>query len=87
MLWFKLLMQGRCVLSRKPCSILRCTCRGPAWRYLNVDLTRERLIRLQHENKMLKLEQGEAGKEKVVTLSNDLDLANSRINELETDHR
>ena len=50
-------------------------------------LCRERLIRLQHENKMLKLHQGEAGDEKVLALSGDLDLANSRINELETETR
>lgn len=45
------------------------------------------MIRLQHENKMLKLQQGELGDEKVLSLSGDLELANSRINELETDHR
>nr|CAB3254082.1 protein Hook homolog 3 [Phallusia mammillata] len=48
---------------------------------------KEKLIRLQHENKMLKVQQGELGDERVVSLSSDLELANSRINELETETR
>ena len=52
-----------------------------------VALYRERLIRLQHETKMLKLHQGEAVDEKVLALSSDLDLAHSRINQLEAETR
>ena len=48
---------------------------------------REKLIRLQHENKMLKLQQADDHEEKVQSLLTDLDLANKRINELETETR
>ncbi|XP_078485464.1 protein Hook homolog 3 isoform X2 [Ciona intestinalis] len=48
---------------------------------------KERMIRLQHENKMLKLKQSDAGEEKINSLSTDLELANQRINELETENR
>jgi len=36
---------------------------------------------------MLKVREGEVEDEKVMSLSSDLELANSRINELETDNR
>ena len=49
-----------------------------------VALYRERLIRLQHE---VKLHQGETVDEKVLALSSDLDLAHSRINQLEAETR
>jgi protein HOOK3 len=48
---------------------------------------KEKLIRLQHENKMLKLQQADDHEEKVQSLLTDLDLANKRINELETETR
>ncbi|PRD22180.1 UNVERIFIED_CONTAM: Protein Hook-like protein [Trichonephila clavipes] len=48
---------------------------------------REKLIRLQHENKMLKINEG-ATLDKQLTLTQSmLDDAKSRINELETDNR
>ncbi|CAK8688742.1 protein Hook homolog 3-like isoform X1 [Clavelina lepadiformis] len=48
---------------------------------------KEKLIRLLHENKMLKLQQGEIDDERIISLTSDLELANARINELETDNR
>jgi len=48
---------------------------------------KEKLIRLQHENKMLKLQQADDHQEKMLSLTTDLDLANKRINELETETR
>ncbi|MBN3295524.1 protein Hook homolog 3 isoform X2 [Amia ocellicauda] len=48
---------------------------------------RERLIRLQHENKMLKLNQEGSDNEKIVLLQSLLEDANSRKNELETENR
>ncbi|KAM6985886.1 protein Hook homolog 3 [Aplochiton taeniatus] len=48
---------------------------------------RERLIRLQHENKMLKLAQEGSDNEKIAMLQSLLEDANSRKNELETENR
>ena len=48
---------------------------------------RERIIRLQHENKMLKLKQGETTDEKSELLQSLLDDANARKNELESENR
>uniref|UniRef100_A0A8C9VPK8 Protein Hook homolog 3 n=1 Tax=Scleropages formosus TaxID=113540 RepID=A0A8C9VPK8_SCLFO len=47
----------------------------------------ERLIRLQHENKMLKLNQEGSDNEKIALLQSLLEDANSRKNELETENR
>uniref|UniRef100_A0A6Q2XNV5 Protein Hook homolog 3 n=1 Tax=Esox lucius TaxID=8010 RepID=A0A6Q2XNV5_ESOLU len=47
----------------------------------------ERLIRLQHENKMLKLAQEGSDNEKIALLQSLLEDANSRKNELETENR
>lgn len=48
---------------------------------------RERLIRLQHENKMLKLNQEGSDNEKIVLLQSLLEDANIRKNELESENR
>ncbi|KAI7812950.1 putative protein Hook-like protein 3-like [Triplophysa rosa] len=48
---------------------------------------RERLIRLQHENKMLKLAQEGSDNEQIALLTSLLEDANSRKNELETESR
>uniref|UniRef100_A0A2K5REI0 Hook microtubule tethering protein 3 n=1 Tax=Cebus imitator TaxID=2715852 RepID=A0A2K5REI0_CEBIM len=48
---------------------------------------REKLIRLQHENKMLKLNQEGSDNEKIALLQSLLDDANLRKNELETENR
>ncbi|XP_041741218.1 protein Hook homolog 3 isoform X4 [Coregonus clupeaformis] len=48
---------------------------------------RERLIRLQHENNMLKLAQEGSDNEKIALLQSLLEDANSRKNELETENR
>ncbi|XP_064164419.1 protein Hook homolog 3 isoform X4 [Anguilla rostrata] len=48
---------------------------------------REKLIRLQHENKMLKLNQEGSDNEKIALLQSLLEDANSRKNELETENR
>ena len=48
---------------------------------------RERLIRLQHENKMLKLKQAENQDEQGQLLQTMLDDANARKNELESEIR
>ncbi|KAK9975462.1 hypothetical protein ABG768_023501 [Culter alburnus] len=48
---------------------------------------RERLIRLQHENKMLKLAQEGSDNEQIALLQSLLEDANSRKNELETENR
>ncbi|XP_006509213.1 protein Hook homolog 3 isoform X3 [Mus musculus] len=48
---------------------------------------REKLIRLQHENKMLKLNQEDSDNEKIALLQSLLDDANLRKNELETENR
>ena len=45
------------------------------------------MIRLQHENKMLKLKQGETADEKSELLQSLLDDANARKNELESENR
>ncbi|KAL6097123.1 hook3 [Pungitius sinensis] len=49
--------------------------------------TREHLIRLQHENKMLKLAQEGSDNEKIALLQSLLEDANRRKNELETENR
>lgn len=48
---------------------------------------RERLIRLQHENKMLKLNQEGSDNEQIALLKSLLEDANSRKNELESENR
>lgn len=48
---------------------------------------REKLIRLQHENKILKLNQEGSDNEKIALLQSLLEDANSRKNELETENR
>ncbi|KAJ8402090.1 hypothetical protein AAFF_G00373250 [Aldrovandia affinis] len=48
---------------------------------------RERLIRLQHENKILKLNQEGSDNDKIALLQSLLEDANSRKNELETENR
>lgn len=48
---------------------------------------RERLIRLTHENKMLKLNEGTSVNKQLTLLQSMLDDASSRVNELETDNR
>lgn len=48
---------------------------------------REHLIRLQHENKMLKLAQEGSDNEKIALLQSLLEDANRRKNELETENR
>jgi hypothetical protein len=48
---------------------------------------REKLIRLQHENKMLKIHQEGSDNEKIALLQSLLDDANLRKNELETENR
>lgn len=48
---------------------------------------REKLIRLQHENKILKLNQEGSDNEKIALLQSLLDDANLRKNELETENR
>uniref|UniRef100_A0A8C3ATJ5 Protein Hook homolog 3 n=1 Tax=Cyclopterus lumpus TaxID=8103 RepID=A0A8C3ATJ5_CYCLU len=50
-------------------------------------LTSEHLIRLQHENKMLKLAQEGSDNEKIALLQSLLEDANRRKNELETENR
>uniref|UniRef100_A0A8C7EZW7 Protein Hook homolog 3 n=1 Tax=Oncorhynchus kisutch TaxID=8019 RepID=A0A8C7EZW7_ONCKI len=49
--------------------------------------SREKLIRLQHENNMLKLAQEGSDNEKIALLQSLLEDANSRKNELETENR
>uniref|UniRef100_A0A8C5SJJ8 Hook microtubule tethering protein 3 n=1 Tax=Laticauda laticaudata TaxID=8630 RepID=A0A8C5SJJ8_LATLA len=48
---------------------------------------KEKLIRLQHENKVLKLNQEGSDNERIALLQNLLDDANLRTNELETENR
>lgn len=48
---------------------------------------REKLIRLQHENKILKLNEGATVDKQLTIVQSMLDDARSRINELETDNR
>lgn len=48
---------------------------------------REKLIRLQHENKMLKINQEGSDNEKIALLQSLLDDASLRKNELETENR
>lgn len=45
------------------------------------------MIRLQHENKMLQARQVDLGDERMATLTSQLEVANARINELETETR
>lgn len=49
--------------------------------------SREHLIRLQHENKMLKLAQEGSDNEKIALLQSLLEDANRRKSELETENR
>lgn len=49
--------------------------------------SREHLIRLQHENKMLKLSQEGSDNEKIALLQSLLEDANRRKSELETENR
>lgn len=48
---------------------------------------REKLIRLQHENKILKLNQEGSDNEKIALLQSLLEDANRRESELETENR
>ncbi|XP_067846390.1 protein Hook homolog 1 [Heptranchias perlo] len=48
---------------------------------------REKFIRLQHENKMLQLQQEGSENERILVLQNLLDVANRTKNELETENR
>lgn len=48
---------------------------------------REKLIRLQHENKILKINEGATVDKQLTIVQSMLDDARSRINELETDNR
>ncbi|KFM58220.1 Protein Hook-like protein, partial [Stegodyphus mimosarum] len=48
---------------------------------------REKLIRLQHENKILKLNEGTTVDKQLTLIQSMLDDARSRVNELETDNR
>uniref|UniRef100_A0A667WUW0 Protein Hook homolog 3 n=1 Tax=Myripristis murdjan TaxID=586833 RepID=A0A667WUW0_9TELE len=58
------------------------------WLYCNKkEIPMEHLIRLQHENKMLKLAQEGSDNEKIALLQSLLEDANSRKNELETENR
>lgn len=50
-------------------------------------VSREHLIRLQHENKMLKLAQEGSDNEKIALLQSLLEDANRRKSELETENR
>lgn len=50
-------------------------------------MSREHLIRLQHENKMLKLAQEGSDNEKIALLQSLLEDANRRKSELETENR
>uniref|UniRef100_A0AAY4A7P8 Calponin-homology (CH) domain-containing protein n=1 Tax=Denticeps clupeoides TaxID=299321 RepID=A0AAY4A7P8_9TELE len=54
---------------------------------VSVSTLHERLIRLQHENKMLKLNQEGSDNEQIALLQSLLEDANSRKNELETENR
>lgn len=49
--------------------------------------SREHLIRLQHENKMLKLEQEGSDNQKIALLQSLLEDAGRRASELETENR
>lgn len=48
---------------------------------------RERLIRLQHENKILKINEGATVDKQLTLVQSMLDDSRSRVNELETDNR
>merc|ERR1719489_419652 len=50
-------------------------------------MLKEKIIRLEHENKMLKLEQESLGGEKIDSLTGEIEKGNSRINELETENK
>uniref|UniRef100_A0A8C1Z5P8 Hook microtubule tethering protein 3 n=1 Tax=Cyprinus carpio TaxID=7962 RepID=A0A8C1Z5P8_CYPCA len=67
------LTSGDCFKLRTCCLVMLCL--------------RERLIRLQHENKMLKLAQEGSDNEQIALLQSLLEDANSRKNELETENR
>ena len=55
--------------------------------FFSIAISRERLIRLQHENKMLKLQRAETEDEQGQLLQGMLDDANARKNELESEVR
>lgn len=57
------------------------------FRVLFCPSSREHLIRLQHENKMLKLAQEGSDNEKIALLQSLLEDANRRKSELETENR
>lgn len=50
-------------------------------------LNREKLIRLEHQNKVLTLQLQEAENEKTHVLEANLDVANERVNRLQTENR
>jgi len=53
----------------------------------NQIMLKEKIIRLEHENKMLKLEQENLGGEKIESLSTEIEKSSSKINELETENK
>lgn len=61
---------------------MRCQQQFKLW-----SVSREHLIRLQHENKMLKLAQEGSDNEKIALLQSLLEDANRRKSELETENR
>jgi protein HOOK3 len=57
------------------------------YQYLPILFCREKILRLEHENKMLKLKSSGDNDEQSQVLQTMLDDANSRKNELETEIR
>lgn len=51
------------------------------------DFFREKLIRLEHQNKVLTLQLQEAENEKTHILEANLDIANEKVNRLQTENR
>lgn len=51
------------------------------------DLFREKFIRLQHENKMLRVQQEECEREKIAALQAQLEEAHKTRSELDTENR
>lgn len=64
-----------------------CSCIYSGFAFIFYLFYREHLIRLQHENKMLKLAQEGSDNEKIALLQSLLEDANRRKNELETENR
>lgn len=55
--------------------------------FLFVGLFREKFIRLQHENKMLRVQQEESEREKIAALQTQLEEAHKAQSELDTENR